>query len=408
MLTNSLLRSSKQSSDKLFFNTISAGEAMTPGAPAYNQSTKNLIYCSVYLSNVYVYAVKPNGEIAWQKVITSSSNSTGVSACVNSAGTIFLVINVSTTVASFDVVRLSSSGSFLGAVRVSDTSAITAVSSVSDNSGNIYITANVFTTVNKAAVLKIDSSGSLSWARQITDTVTINTVSVVIESSGTLLANVRRTTSGQRTFIHRIDSFGTQITSFGCSPSSESHFVLPAADGGVVLVGTASGTARGFTKYNSSFALVSCFTSSVYNGSAFFSASVVDGKFIAISSGLDNYAVANQDLSSIYVRSTASSTYSHIPRFANDIGGKMLLSGTAQSTGAYNNFMGSRIDLNSDIGNYGSSAFNIASSASTWVTATAPTTQTVTSTVSTYSPTVTTVTPTVADSSHTNQIFLKV
>lgn len=409
MLANSLIRSSKQSSDKLFFNTISAGAAMGSPSCAYNPTNKNAIYATLYLNNVYVYAVNTKGEIVWQKVITSAFNSTSSLVSVNSLGTIFVFIRLATTPTSLNVVRLDSSGGFLGASNIADTVDILAGRIVANASGDIYAPIFVTTTPTKMGVLKLNSSGVLQWARQIADTVNLDLVGISVEASGSILVNARRTTSGQRTFIHRLDSSGTQTGSVGFSPSTEAHHVVATADGGFVLVGgTSASTARGFTRYNSSFSSVSSFSSSLYNGTAFTSANMVDGKVVAVVFNLDQYIVASQDLSSIHVRSTSSSTYTHSPFSVTDINGKMLLSGTAQSTGAYNSAMGSRIDLSNDLGSYGTSAFNISSVASTWVTATAPTTQTVTSTVSTYSPTVTTVTPTVADSSHTNQIFLKV
>lgn len=409
MLANSLLRSSKQSSDKLFFNTISAGAAMGTPSCAYNHINKNVIYTAIYLNNAYVYAVNTKGEIVWQKVITSTFNSTSAIVSVNTTGTIFVLVRIASTPASLNVVRLDSSGAFLGASNITDTVDISPGRPVANASGDIYVPISVTTTPTKMGVLKLNSSGVLQWGRQITDTVNIDLVGISIEASGSILVNARRNTSGQRTFIHRLDSSGTQTGSVGFSPSTEAHHVVATSDGGFILVGgTSASTTRGFTRYNSSFSSVSSFSSSLYNGTAFTSANTVDGKVVAVVFNLDQYVVASQDLSSIYVRSTTSSTYTHSPFSVTDINGKMLLSGTAQSTGAYNNAMGSRIDLSNDLGNYGTSAFNISSVASTWVTATAPTTQTVTSTVSNYNPTVTSVTPTVANSSHTAQIFLKV
>ena len=409
MLANSLLRSSKQASDKLFFNTISAGVAVSAPICAYNPTNKNAIYATLYLNKVYVYAVNTKGEIVWQKVITSAFNSTANGVTVNSLGTIFVFIRIASTPTSLNVVRLDSSGGFLGASNITDTVDISTGVASADASGNVYMPIPISSAATKVGVLKFTSSGVLQWARQVSDSVSLDRVGLSIEASGSVLVNARRTASGQRTFIHRLNSSGTQTGSVGFSPSTEAHHVVATSDGGFILVGgTSASASRGFTKYNSSFSSTSSFASSLYTGTAFTSANMVDGKVVAVVSNTDQYVVASQDLSSIFVRSTSSSTYTHSPFSVTDINGKMLLSGTAQSTGAYNNAMGSRIDLNNDLGNYGTSAFNISSVASTWVPVTAPATETVTSTVSNYSPTVTSVTPTVADSSHTAQIFLKV
>ena len=413
MLANKLLQTSlSKLPENLFFQSMSAGANIDTDT-AYDSTTGNIVSCLSYLNNTYVYAVKASGELSWQKIIVSTNNTSVPRITVNSSGDVFVAYTLATTPTSVEIVRLSSSGTYVSSVRVSDSvNLATAIERsknfISDMSGNTYLTCTISTSPARAALFKFSSSGSLVWGLQAYDSVAVSPLNISIESSGDLLFTVFKTTSGARNFIYRVNPSSSIVGSYGLSITSGSNGrVVPYSDGSVYLVGyNNSGAGIGFVKYNSSF------TSPIYQRLSTLNTTTtavsVIGDKIVFSTAANQIAIANTDLSTISLKSSASSVVTHTQRQLLSANGKMLLSGVARTTGAYNDAFVSRLDLSNINGDYGVSKFTIADTASTWTSGTPPSSDTVTSTAGSYTPTASSSSPSVSNSSLTPQLFLKV
>lgn len=413
MLANKLLQTSlSKLPENLFFQSMSAGASVGVPSVAYHSIGNNIVSCFAWSNSIYVYAIKVDGSLLWQKIITASNDASNPQITVNSSGIIFVAYNIATTPSSIEVVRLAGDGSYVGSTRLSDSVALplspdSTACFISDTSGNVYFTCNISTATRNAALIKLDSSGGFLWGVQISDTVATDPQNISIETSGNLLFPVFKTTSGARRFIYRVSPSGSIVASYGLSITSALNGrIISSPDGGIFLAGYNAVSITGVIKYSSTFTSPSSIGAS--SSSSTSTAVEVIGDRIMYCT-LDNIlTIAKVDLSAMIRKSTASSTVSHSNRKALNANGKVAISGNAQTTGAYNDAFVSRIDLDNMNGNYGSSKFTITDVTTTLTTLTPPTSSTVTSTASSYTPTVSSSSPSVSNSSLTPQLFLKV
>lgn len=413
MLASKLLQTSTSKlPENLFFQSMSAGVSVGVPSVAYNSVGNNIVSCFAWSNNIYAYAIKVDGSLLWQKVITASNSASNPQITVNSSGIIFVAYNIATTPSSIEVVRLSGGGSYVGSTRLSDSVALPLSTDftacfISDTSGNVYFTCNISTTTRKAALIKLDSSGGFLWGVQISDTVAIDPQNISIETSGNLLFPVFKTTSGARRFIYRVSPSGSIVAAYGLFITSTGNGrIISSPDGGIFLAGYNDATTSGVIKYSSTFTS----PTSIAASSSSDTGMTVDivGDKIVYSVPNNVITIVKTDLSTLVRKSTSSSTVSHINSRVLNANGSLALSGTAQSTGAYNDAFLSRLDLNNINGNYGSLKFTIANVTTTLTTLTPPSSDTVTSTASSYTPTVSSSSPSVSNSSLTPQLFLKV